>query len=167
MTGMHETGGHSLTLRGRKRTWTVFMNVTKQNQPIPPYDLAACFWSSEESKPKLACTLRRFMRRGFPYETSITCKKEGKISVKRGIPRSITLSRYSVSSCSGALQCTDCRRIGHLRGHRASVARSLGRATGDRFGASSPGRTATGCSPSWGDSEVYNRTTLSDGSVGV
>src|SRR6266567_5908507 len=32
---------------------------------------------------------------GFtPYETSTTCKKEGKISVKRRILRSITLSRY-------------------------------------------------------------------------
>ncbi len=34
------------------------------------------------------------MCRGFPHETSITCKKEGRISVKRRILRSITLSRY-------------------------------------------------------------------------
>ena len=33
------------------------------------------------------------MCRGFPYETGTTCKKEGKISVKRRILRSITLSR--------------------------------------------------------------------------
>ena len=26
-----------------------------------------------------------------------------------------------------------------------------------------PGRTVAGCSPSWGDSQVYSRTTLSDG----
>ncbi len=39
------------------------------------------------------CTLRHFMCRGFFYETSTTCKKEGKIYVKRGILRSITLSR--------------------------------------------------------------------------
>ncbi len=35
------------------------------------------------------------MCRGFPYETSITYKKEGKISVKRRILRLITLSRYT------------------------------------------------------------------------
>ena len=35
------------------------------------------------------------MGRGLPYETSTTCKKEGKMSVKRRILRSIILSRYS------------------------------------------------------------------------
>lgn len=35
------------------------------------------------------------MCREFPSETSITCKKEGKIYVKRWILRSITLSRYN------------------------------------------------------------------------
>jgi hypothetical protein len=35
------------------------------------------------------------MCRGFPYETSTTCKKEGKVHVKRRILRSITLSRYN------------------------------------------------------------------------
>ena len=33
------------------------------------------------------------MRRGFPYETRITCKKEGKISVEGRILRSVTMSR--------------------------------------------------------------------------
>src|SRR5205807_6368115 len=35
------------------------------------------------------------MCRGFPYETSTTCKREGKIYVKRPILRPITLSRDS------------------------------------------------------------------------
>jgi hypothetical protein len=33
------------------------------------------------------------MRRGFPSETSITCKKEGKIYVEGRILRSVTMSR--------------------------------------------------------------------------
>ena len=33
------------------------------------------------------------MRRGFPYGTSITCKKEGKIYVESQILRSVTMSR--------------------------------------------------------------------------
>jgi hypothetical protein len=33
------------------------------------------------------------MRRGFPYETSITSKKEGEISVESRILRSVTMSR--------------------------------------------------------------------------
>jgi hypothetical protein len=33
------------------------------------------------------------MRRGFPYGTSITCKKEGKIYVEGRILRSVTMSR--------------------------------------------------------------------------
>jgi len=32
------------------------------------------------------------MRRGFPYETSITCKKEGKIYVESRILRPVTMS---------------------------------------------------------------------------
>ena len=44
---------------------------------------------------KPACTLRRFMCRGFPQKTSITCNKQGKIYVKRWILRPTTLSRYS------------------------------------------------------------------------
>jgi len=35
------------------------------------------------------------MRRGFPYETSITSKKEGEISVESRILRSVTMSRDS------------------------------------------------------------------------
>ena len=35
------------------------------------------------------------MRRGFPYETSITSKKEGKIYVEGRILRSVTMSRDS------------------------------------------------------------------------
>ncbi len=35
------------------------------------------------------------MRRGFPYGTSITCKKEGKIYVEGRILRSVTMSRDS------------------------------------------------------------------------
>ena len=35
------------------------------------------------------------MRRGFPYGTSITCKKEGKIYVEGRILRSVTTSRDS------------------------------------------------------------------------
>jgi hypothetical protein len=33
------------------------------------------------------------MRRGFPYVTSITCKKEGKIYVEGRILRLVTMSR--------------------------------------------------------------------------
>ncbi len=36
------------------------------------------------------------MRRGFPYGTSITCKKEGKIYVEGRILRSVTMSRDSL-----------------------------------------------------------------------
>jgi hypothetical protein len=51
------------------------------------------------------------MCRGFPYETGTTCKKEGKISVKRRILRSITLSRYNFLAANlqqSFLQSTTC-----------------------------------------------------------
>ena len=43
------------------------------------------------------------MCRGFPYETSTTRKKGGKIYVKRRILRSITLSRYTYLAIIGLL----------------------------------------------------------------
>lgn len=50
-------------------------------------------FSIAEYESKQVCTLRRFICRGFPYETSTTCKRLSKIYVKRAILRSITLSR--------------------------------------------------------------------------
>ncbi len=45
------------------------------------------------------------MRRGFPYGTSITCKKEGKIYVEGRILRSVTMSGDSVPCVIPASLC--------------------------------------------------------------
>src|SRR5712691_10366892 len=63
-------------------------------QPIYQVLLRECAFYIHGPECKRVCTLRHFMCRGFPYETSITCKKAGEFSVKRRILRSITLSRY-------------------------------------------------------------------------
>jgi hypothetical protein len=48
---------------------------------------------STKEKYKRLCTFGRFMCRGFPHETRITCKKQGKIYVKRAILRPLSMSR--------------------------------------------------------------------------
>jgi hypothetical protein len=76
-------------------------------------------------------------------------------------------SRIVLAAAQGFSNAHIARELGESAGHRASLAGSLGGTARDRPGDNERGLADAGCSPSWGDTEVYHRTTLSDGGAGL